>query len=148
MASPMLNLSVLLDDSAREVPERPAVIRGDSVLTYGMVDAAASQLAGALVAAGVEPGQRVALSCPNLEWFPMAYYGILRAGAVVVPLNVLLKPREIAYHLRDAEAAAYLCFAGTPDLPLGANGYEGFRQVDSCHTFVVLPADLSAPSPF
>jgi long-chain acyl-CoA synthetase len=143
----MLNLSVLLDDSAREVPERPAIVRGDAVLTYGAVNAAANQLASALVAAGVEPGQRVALSCPNLEWFPLAYYGILKAGAVVVPLNVLLKPREIAYHLRDSQAVAYLCFAGTSELPLGATGHEGFSQVESCHTFVLLPAELTAPSP-
>ena len=143
----MLNLSVFLDDSAREVPDRPAVIRGEAVWSYAAVDAAASQLANALVAAGVEPGQRVALSCPNLEWFPIAYYGILKAGAVVVPLNVLLKPREIAYHLEDSAAVAYLCFAGTPELPLGAMGHEGFTQVDSCHTFVLLPADLTAPSP-
>jgi long-chain acyl-CoA synthetase len=143
----MLNLSVFLDDSAREVPDRPAVIRGDAVWSYAAVDAAANQLANALVAAGVEPGQRVALSCPNLEWFPIAYYAILRAGAVVVPLNVLLKPREIAYHLEDSSAVAYLCFAGTPDLPLGAMGHEGFTKVDSCHTFVLLPADLTAPSP-
>jgi long-chain acyl-CoA synthetase len=143
----MLNLSVFLDDSAREVPDRPAVIRGEAVWSYAAVDAAACQLANALVAAGVEPGQRVALSCPNLEWFPIAYYGILKAGAVVVPLNVLLKPREIAYHLEDSSAVAYLCFAGTPELPLGAMGHEGFRQVDSCHTFVLLPSDLTAPSP-
>ena len=143
----MLNLSVFLDDSAREVPDRPAVIRGDAVWSYAAVDAAANQLANALVAAGVEPGQRVALSCPNLEWFPIAYYGTLKAGGVVVPLNVLLKPREIAYHLRDSDAVAYLCFGGTPDLPLGAMGHEGFAQVDSCHTFVLLPADLGSPSP-
>jgi long-chain acyl-CoA synthetase len=143
----MLNLSVFLDDSAREVPDRPAVIRGEATWSYAAVDAAACQLANALVAAGVEPGRRVALSCPNLEWFPIAYYGILKAGAVVVPLNVLLKPREIAYHLEDSAAVAYLCFGGTPDLPLGTMGHEGFRQVESCHTFVVLPADLAAPSP-
>ena len=143
----MLNLSVFLDDSAREVPDRPAVVRGDTVLTYGQVNAAANQLAGALVGAGIAPGQRVALSCPNLEWFPIAYYGILKAGAVVVPLNVLLKPREIAYHLEDSSASAYICFAGLPDLPMGAMGYEGFSQVDECHTMVLLPADLTAPSP-
>ena len=143
----MLNLSVFLDDSAREVPDRPAVIRGDTVLTYGQVNAAANQLAGALVSGGIEPGQRVALSCPNLEWFPIAYYGILKAGAVVVPLNVLLKPREIAYHLEDSSASAYICFAGLPDLPMGAMGYEGFSQVDECHTMVLLPADPTAPSP-
>jgi long-chain acyl-CoA synthetase len=143
----MLNLSVFLDDSAREVPERPAVVRGDTVLTYGQVDALANQLANALVAGGIAPGQRVALSCPNLEWFPVAYYGILKAGAVVVPLNVLLKGREIAYHLEDSGASAYLCFAGLPDLPMGQMGHEGFRRVDACRTMVLLPADPLAPSP-
>ncbi|HEY8547375.1 MAG TPA: long-chain fatty acid--CoA ligase [Acidimicrobiales bacterium] len=144
----MLNLSVFLDDSAREVPDRTAVIRGEASYTYGQVHTLASQLAGALVAAGIEPGQRVALSCPNLEWFPVAYYGILKAGAVVVPLNVLLKPREIAYHLEDSQASAYLCFAGLPDLPMGQMGYEGFQQASGCHTMVLLPADITAPSPF
>jgi long-chain acyl-CoA synthetase len=143
----MLNLSIFLDNSAREVPDHPAVIRDDAVWTYGAVDRAACQLANALVAAGVEPGHRVALSCPNLEWFPIAYYGILKAGAVVVPLNVLLKEREIAYHLEDSGASAYLCFAGTPDLPMGQMGHAAFSQVDGCHTFVLLPADLTAPSP-
>jgi long-chain acyl-CoA synthetase len=143
----MLNLSVFLEDSAREVPDRPAVIRGDAVYSYAAVETAACQVAGALVAAGVKPGERVALSCPNLEWFPMAYYGILKAGAVVVPLNVLLKGREIAYHLEDSGAVAYLCFAGTPDLPMGQMGHEAFTQVEGCHTFVILPADLAAPSP-
>ncbi|HEY3141580.1 MAG TPA: long-chain fatty acid--CoA ligase [Acidimicrobiales bacterium] len=143
----MLNLSVFLDDSAREVPDRPALIRGDTVLTYGAVNLVANQVAGALAKAGVEPGQRVALSCPNVEYFPIAYYGILKAGAVVVPLNVLLKPREIAYHLQDSGAVAYLCFGGTPELPLGAMGYEGFTQAETCKIFVLLPADLAAPSP-
>jgi long-chain acyl-CoA synthetase len=143
----MLNLAVFLDDSAREVPDHPAVVRGDAVYTYAAVEAAANQVANALLAAGVEPGQRVALSCPNLEWFPIAYYGILKAGAVVVPLNVLLKGREIAYHLEDSGAVAYLCFAGTPELPMGTMGHEGFTQVDSCRTFVLMPADLTAPSP-
>jgi long-chain acyl-CoA synthetase len=144
----VLNLSVFLDDAAREVPERTAVIRGDVTWTFQALDATANQLANALVAAGVEPGQRVALSCPNIEYFPIAYYGILKAGAVVVPLNVLLKSREIAYHLEDSGAVAYLCFEGTPELAMGREGYDGFRQVDACHTFVLMTADLAAPSPF
>src|SRR5262249_10845261 len=139
----MLNLAVFLDDSAREVPDRVAVIRGENALTYGQVNALANQLANALVGSGVEPGQRVALGCPNIEWFPIAYYAILKAGAVVVPLNVLLKPREIAYHLADSAASAYLCFAGLPDHPMGTMGYEGFSQVESCHTMIILPADLT-----
>ena len=56
---------------------------------------------------GIRAGDHVALSCPNVPWFPIAYFGILKAGAVVVPLNVLLKPREIAYHLKDSDAKAY-----------------------------------------
>ena len=64
----------------------------------------------------------MALSCPNLPYFPVVYYGILKAGAVVVPLNVLLKGREIAYHLTDSEAKAYFCFEGTAELPMGAEG--------------------------
>ena len=71
---------------------------------------------------GIEPGDKVALSCPNLPYFPIVYYGILKAGAVVVPLNVLLKGREIAYHLGDSDAKAYFCFEGTPDLPMGQTG--------------------------
>jgi long-chain acyl-CoA synthetase len=143
----MLNLSVLLEDSARAVPDRPAVIRGDMTLTYRQIDEYSSALAGGLVAQGVQPGDRVALTCPNLEWFPFAYYAILKAGAVVVPLNVLLKPREITYHLNDSGAKAYLCFAGTPELPLGQAGYAGFQEAEGCETFVILPAGLAEPSP-
>ncbi len=69
----------------------------------------------------------MALSCPNLPYFPIVYYGILKAGAVVVPLNVLLKGREIAYHLDDSDAKAYFCFEGTADLPMGDRGLRRLR---------------------
>ena len=64
----------------------------------------------------------IALSCPNTPHFPIAYYAILKLGAVVVPLNVLLKPREIAYHLTDSDAKAMLVFEGTAELPLAKIG--------------------------
>src|SRR5690349_19002590 len=143
----MLNLSILLEDSARNHPERAAVVLGDRRLTYAQVDAAANQVANLLVERGIRPGDKVALSCPNLPFFPIAYYGILKAGAVVVPLNVLLKGREIAYHLRDSQATAYLCFQGTPELPMGAEGFAGFTQVDECETFLLITADPTAASP-
>ena len=92
----MINLAVLLEDSAREVPTRPAVIFNDVKLPYAAVNAAANQIANGLVGLGIKPGDKVALTCPNLPYFPIVYYGILKAGAVVVPLNVLLKGREIA----------------------------------------------------
>ncbi|MEV6842331.1 long-chain fatty acid--CoA ligase [Actinoplanes sp. NPDC051411] len=143
----MLNLSILLEDSARNYPERVAVVLGDQRLTYAQVDAAAGQVANMLVARGIRPGDKVALSCPNLPFFPVVYYGILKAGAVVVPLNVLLKGREVAYHLQDSEARAYFCFQGTAELPMGAEGFTGFGQADDCEHFFLITADPAAPSP-
>ena len=143
----MLNLSILLVDSARNHPERTAVVLGETRLTYAQVNAAANQVAGLLAARGIRPGDKVALSCPNLPYFPIVYYGILKAGAVVVPLNVLLKGREIGYHLNDSQARAYLCFQGTADLPMGTEGYAGFGQADGCEHFFLITADPAAPSP-
>ncbi|MEU4428020.1 long-chain fatty acid--CoA ligase [Actinoplanes sp. NPDC024001] len=143
----MLNLSVLLEDSARHYPQRDAVVFGPRRLTYAQVDAAANQVANLLVARGIQPGDKVALSCPNLPYFPIVYYGILKAGAVVVPLNVLLKGREIAYHLKDSQAKAYLCFEGTPELPMGSEGFAGFNEADGCEQFFLITADPAAASP-
>ncbi len=143
----VLNLCVLLEDSARTVPDRVAVVLGDTRLTYAQVNSAANQVANLLVERGVEPGAKVALSCANTPHFPIVYYGILKAGAVVVPLNILLKGREVAYHLDDSDAQAYVCFEGTPDLPIGQAGWEGFSQTDSCTEFFLITVDPAAPSP-
>jgi long-chain acyl-CoA synthetase len=143
----MLNLAVLLEDSAREVPGRDAVIFNDVKLNYAQVNGAANQVANGLVAAGLQKGDKVALSCPNLPFFPIVYYGILKAGGTVVPLNVLLRPREIAYHLADSDAKIYFCFEGTPELPMGEFGYQGFEEADTCEQFYMITADPTAPSP-
>jgi long-chain acyl-CoA synthetase len=143
----MINLAVLLEDSAREVPGRTAIIFNDMKLPYAAVNAAANQIANGLVGLGIKPGDKVALTCPNLPYFPLVYYGILKAGAVVVPLNVLLKGREIAYHLQDSDAKAYFCFQGTPDLPMGQFGYEGFQQIEGCENFFMITIDPAGPSP-
>ncbi|OJF14266.1 long-chain-fatty-acid--CoA ligase [Couchioplanes caeruleus] len=143
----MLNLSVLLEDSARHYPERAAVVLGDQRLSYAQVNAAANQVADLLVSRGIRPGDKVALSCPNLPYFPIVYYGILKAGAVVVPLNVLLKGREVAYHLADSQARAYFCFEGSAELPMGAEGHAGFAEADGCEHFFLITADPAAPSP-
>src|SRR5699024_9994359 len=113
---PMYNLAVVLEDSARTFPDRPALVLGGASLTYAQVDAAAGRVAHLLVSLGVEPGDRVALSCPNLPQFPIVYYGILKAGAVVVPLNVLNKSREVTYYLDDAEVSVVLAFEGSEEL--------------------------------
>jgi long-chain acyl-CoA synthetase len=142
----VLNLSVFLEDSARKHPERDALVLGDIRLTYAQVEAAANQVANLLVSLGIERGEKVALSCPNVPYFPMLYYGILKAGAVVVPLNVLLKGREIAYHLKDSDATAYFCFEGTEDLPMGTEGRIGFERADGCEHFFLVTANPFADS--
>ena len=143
----MLNLSVLLEDSANRHPDRDAVVLGDVRLDYQTLNALANQIANLLVSRGIRPGDKVALSCPNLPHFPAVYYGILKTGAVVVPLNVLLKGREVAYHLDDSDAKAYLCFEGTPELPMGAEGWAGFNEAGTCETFFVITATPGADSP-
>ena len=143
----MLNLSILLEETASAHPDQEALVLGETRLSYAALQAAANQVAGGLRGLGIGAGDRVALSCPNIPWFPIAYYGILKTGAAVVPLNVLLKPREIAYHLRDSEAKAFLCFEGTEALPMGENGAAGFSEVDSCAHMAVITADPAADSP-
>ncbi len=143
----MLNLSVLLDDTARRHPDRDAVVLGDSRLDYRTLNAKANAVANLLVSRGIKPGDKVALSCPNLPQFPAVYFAILKTGAVVVPLNVLLKGREVAYHLEDSDAKAYVCFEGTPELPMAAEGWAGFTQADRCETFFLITATPGAESP-
>ena len=137
----MLNLAVLLEDSARAVPDRDAVVHGATRISYSQLDAAASQVAAGLAARGIGRVDRVALSCPNLPYFPIVYYGILKSGATVVPLNVLLTEREIAYHLDDSAAKAYFCFEGTAELPLGKAGLAAYQRTPGCEHFVLLTAD-------
>jgi long-chain acyl-CoA synthetase len=144
----MLNLAILLEDSARAMPERLAVICGEAKLTYAEANAKANQVANALRDLGIGKGDKVALSCPNLPFFPIVYYGILKTGAVVVPLNVLLKGREITYHLKDSDARIYFCFQGTADLPMGEFGFEGFSQTEMCEKFILISANPAEKSPY
>jgi len=143
----MLNLAILLEDSARAVPERLAVICGDARMTYAEVNQKASQVAHGLLKLGIKKGDKIALSCPNLPYFPIIYYGILKIGAVVVPLNILLKGREIAYHLQDSDAKAFFCFQGTADLPMAESGFEGFSQTAMCEKFILINATAENPFP-
>jgi long-chain acyl-CoA synthetase len=145
-AATALNLASVLEHRAMLVPDRVALTCRDVSLTYAQLNARASQIAAGLVALGIQPGDHVALSCPNVPWFPMAYYAILKAGAVVVPLNVLLKPREIAYHLTDADAKALLVFEGTPELPMAQMARAACDQTD-CRQLVVMTIDPAAPPP-
>ncbi len=143
----MLNISTILDDSARRYPTKGAFTFMDNTLTYAQLNGAASQVANGLLAKGLIRGDKVALSCLNLPYFPIVYFGILKAGGVVVPLSVLLKEDEIAYHLQDSDAKAYFCFEGTPELPMGKMGHAGFQKVSSCQHLFIITAKPTDPSP-
>jgi long-chain acyl-CoA synthetase len=144
----MLNFAVILEATARSTPHKKAIVFGDRSWTFKEIDDAAGRVAGALKAMGVEPGDRVALSCPNLPAFPIVMFGILKAGAVFTLLNILLKPQEIAYHLADSGAKVYFCFEGNEALPIGAWGHEAFLHATNCEQFIVITADPGARSPF
>ncbi len=143
-----LNLANVLEDSAFAFPDKTAIIYADKRYTYKQVNAVVNQVANGLKQSGIGKGDRVALSCLNLPYFPMAYYGILKTGATVVPLNVLLKRHEIKYHLEDSEAKAYICFIGTPDLPMAQEGYAAFKETPGCEKFwVITPPGVDNPFP-
>lgn len=142
----MINIASNLVRNAQLLPGKTAVIAGSRQLTYRQLDEAASRLANGLRARGVERGDRVALACPNTLFFPIAYYAILKLGAVAVPLNIMLKGSEIAYHLSDSQAHAFLCHEGMPGLPLGAEGQAGFEQAGDCAQLLMIRED-GVPDP-
>ncbi|MFF3615033.1 long-chain fatty acid--CoA ligase [Streptomyces sp. NPDC002580] len=104
----MTDLVTLLAASAAAHGDRVAVRHDDSTLTYAELDDASARLATLLLDRGLAPGDRVAMTMPNVPLFPVVYYGILRAGGVVVPMNPLLKAREVAFTLRDCGARVAL----------------------------------------
>ncbi len=105
-----------------ERAETPAVRLGDTALTYAGLDEASARLAALLAARGIGRGDRVGLMLPNVLAFPVLYYGILRGGAVVVPMNVMMKRREVAYFLEDS--GARMLFASADTAPESTGGAE------------------------
>jgi len=116
------NLAVILNETAQSAPDRPVAVYDGGQLTYAELDQMSDRLAAALAAAGIEPGDRVALQLPNIPQFLISYFGILKAGGVVVPLNVMLTAPEVAFHLSDSGAAMLITWAGV--LAEAAKGAE------------------------
>src|SRR5919205_704322 len=106
------NLAGILTDTAAEHGDRPALKLDDTVVTYAMLDEGSARVAGLLKEKGLEPGDRVGIMLPNVPYFGVVYYGVLRAGGVVVPMNVLLKGREVGFYLEKAGAEAILVEPG------------------------------------
>ena len=92
--------------NAERLGDRPAVRLDDRVLSHAALDDATARVATLLRAQGLRPGDRVGVMLPNVPAFPVLYYGVLRAGGVVVPMNPLLQAREVAHYLGDSGARA------------------------------------------
>ena len=118
-----LNLATILRETARRDPARTAVLYEGLRITYGELDALSDRLAAGLRRDGIGPGDAVAVQLPNVPQFLIAYFGILKNGSVAVPLNVLLKSREVEYHLRDSESRALVTWTGSaPEAAKAAAG--------------------------
>ncbi|NEC06377.1 long-chain fatty acid--CoA ligase [Streptomyces sp. SID7909] len=117
----MTNLARNLAHTAETRPHQPALRLDDQVLDYRTLDRHSARVASWLTAEGVTPGDRVAIMLPNIPDFAVAYYGVLRAGAVVVPLNPLLKAGEIGYSAEDCAARTILTWrASLPEASAAA----------------------------
>jgi long-chain acyl-CoA synthetase len=125
-----LNLASLLTESAERAPDSPAIRLGEVELSYGELDDRSARLATLLREKGVEPGDRVGVMLPNVPEFPIAYYGVLRAGCIVVPMNVLLKRREIAFYLEDSGSKLLLAWHGFAEEAVGGSADGGAEMIE------------------
>jgi long-chain acyl-CoA synthetase len=119
------NLATILHETALTTPDAPAEIAGGRATTYHDLDEQSGRFAAGLRESGLEPGQVVALQLPNMPQFLTAYFGALKAGAVVLPLNPLLRAPEIEYHLTDSSARLLVAFDGTTDEASSASHAAG-----------------------
>jgi long-chain acyl-CoA synthetase len=116
-----MNLAASLARNAADNPDRVAIHLGDQTTSYRELDDQSAQVAGLLAARGIAPGTPIGIMLPNVPEFASVYYGILRTGAVVVPMNPLLKAREIAYYLGDSGAPVIFAWHVTaPEVEIGA----------------------------
>ncbi len=103
-----MNLSLLLSRAARAHPDKPALVQGDRILNYEEFNRRAGRLAGALQALGVRRGDRVAILQHNGPSFLETLFALFRMGAVAVPINVRLHPREVGYILEQSLTTAVI----------------------------------------
>ena len=107
-----MSLADILTSSAAERPDKVAIKLDDVEVSYGMLDNARARMATLLRSKGVEVADRVGVMLPNVPHFPIVFFGAQRAGAVVVPMNVLLKGREVGFYLEDSGAKLLLAWNG------------------------------------
>ena len=125
----MTNLAALLSNTADSTPDHPMITLDDLSLSYAKIHGLAAELAGRLVAAGLQPGERVCLILPNVPAYPVAFFATLYAGGIVVPMNPLLKTDEIAYYFSDSGAKLCLVWADFAEQAEPAGERTGTRVI-------------------
>ncbi|MFB7507117.1 long-chain-fatty-acid--CoA ligase [Streptomyces broussonetiae] len=125
----MANLADFLVDTARRLPDHPALRLGAATTSYAELDRLSAQAAALLRTEGLRTGDRVALMLPNVPEFVVLYYAVLRAGGIVVPLNPLLKERETAYHLKDSGAVLLFEWHRAPGEGAAGASAAGVRRL-------------------
>ncbi|MGX5655535.1 long-chain-fatty-acid--CoA ligase [Geodermatophilus nigrescens] len=134
------NLATILRESALASPDKPMLLIGPTTLTYRQVDVLSGQVAAGLRAAGLRRGDSVALQLPNVPQFVLTYFGALKAGMTLVPLNPLLKAPEVAYHLSDSGAKALVTFDAFAD-----EAVKGAAEAGGVPVWVVSAGQSAAP---
>jgi long-chain acyl-CoA synthetase len=117
--SSVTNLAKNLTDTTRAHGGRIAVRVDNAAMTYRALDDASARVAGLLHERGLKPGDRIGIMMPNVAEVPVVYYGVLRVGGVVVPMNPLLKAREVAYYLGDSGAGLVFAWHSFADQARG-----------------------------
>lgn len=114
-----ISLPRRLKQSVMRYSAQPAIYFNGQTLLYSELDQNTDNIAASLAGRGLKKGDRVGLYCINCDIFAMVYFGILKAGCIVVPINLLLNPKEVAFILKDAGAVALFYHeAFAPALPL------------------------------
>jgi long-chain acyl-CoA synthetase len=141
----MASLTSVLRQAAADHADRPAVRMDEDVLTYADLWDAATRATELLKSFGVEPGDRVGIMLPNVPAFPIAYYGTLGAGGVVVPMNPLLKSREVAYYLGDSGAKLLFAWHAAAGEATKGAAETGTRVVEVTDPLLALAGPDPAP---
>lgn len=126
---PRTTLPAVLADKAAQFPNQTALIFKGARITYRYLDQAVDRLVAALEGLDVRPGDRVAVLLPNCPQFVIAYYAILRAGAIVVPCNPIYTARELSYQLTDAGARVLIALSSRMVVVRGIRDQTDLEQV-------------------
>ena len=124
----MKNLSIALEDNAQKIPSHTAIISGEKKISFKELDQLSNKVANLILGLGVKLGDSIALQCPNIHFFPIIYYGILKMGGIVVPLSILLKKNEISYILNNSNTKLFFFYEGDQTINISREAKQAIKK--------------------